>query len=221
MCTQPDRPQNGSINTTSREFSITLILPVDTAYSMVAMSAIQRWGHMEVMCRSSFNSLRDIIVSGFRLGAFNPRDHVFAFLGLAKDLKNLDIEPDCRKTYEEVCVDTAWRLLRQRNLELLQYAHGLCSTPLANTLPLWVPEWSLRMASVLHAPRFPGDFEFSAGGFSAKRLTLGEIDFASGALQVPGTVVGKVVEVGWRASFSTPRTVMKNFNAAMNFLFGL
>lgn len=64
-------------------------------------------------------SLKDLLQSVNRLGATDPRDRVFAVLGLANDAQLLGICADYSKPYSEICVETAWRMLRQYGLWIL------------------------------------------------------------------------------------------------------
>jgi hypothetical protein len=51
--------------------------------------------------------LQALLDSAFRLGTTNLVDRVFALLGLAEDSVSLGMIPDYKKSYAEVCVDTA------------------------------------------------------------------------------------------------------------------
>jgi hypothetical protein len=71
--------------------------------------------------------------------ATDPRDKVFALLGIAADTKALGLHPDYRKSCEEVYTDFARTLIQNGYIELL----SLCEFPKQIPgLPSWVPDWS-------------------------------------------------------------------------------
>jgi hypothetical protein len=75
-----------------------------------------------------------------RFQATDPRDKVFALLGIARDAEALDLRPDYRKSCEDVYTDIARTLIQNGYIELL----SLCEVPKQITgLPSWVHDWSL------------------------------------------------------------------------------
>jgi hypothetical protein len=71
--------------------------------------------------------------------ATDPRDKVFALLGIAKDTEALGIHPDYRKSCQEVYSNLARTLIRNGHVELL----SLCEFPKQiDGLPSWVHDWS-------------------------------------------------------------------------------
>jgi len=71
--------------------------------------------------------------------ATDPRDKVFALLGIAADTKALGLHPDYRKSCEEVYTDLARTLIQNGYIELL----SLCEFPKQiSSLQSWVPDWS-------------------------------------------------------------------------------
>lgn len=73
------------------------------------------------------------------LEATNPRDHVYALLGLAADRETLGIEIDYRAPDEKVFVDLARAYLAQADLWLLSYCYDDGNV---SRLPSWVPDWT-------------------------------------------------------------------------------
>ncbi len=72
--------------------------------------------------------------------ATDPRDKVFALLGIARDAEALDLRPDYRKSCEDVYTDLARTLIQNGYMDLL----SLCEVPKKITgLPSWVHDWSL------------------------------------------------------------------------------
>jgi hypothetical protein len=72
--------------------------------------------------------------------ATDPRDKVFALLGIAQDTQALGLRPDYRKSCEDVYTDLAWAFIRNGYIEIL----SLCELPKQIAgLPSWVHDWSL------------------------------------------------------------------------------
>ena len=69
----------------------------------------------------------------------NPRDKIFAFLGMAKDREVLGIRPAYEKPARDVYIDAAVRILRNdTTLDLLSSVRNDKQID----LPSWVPDWS-------------------------------------------------------------------------------
>ncbi|KAF2488650.1 HET-domain-containing protein [Lophium mytilinum] len=71
-----------------------------------------------------------------RLRATDPKDKVYALLGLASDFEALGIVPDYKKSVEEVYTETVTKLLKQGHVSYLQ----LCKYNPHSALPSWVPD---------------------------------------------------------------------------------
>ena len=73
--------------------------------------------------------------------ATDPRDKVYALLGLATDNHSESIVPDYKSpvglVYAESVKDT---IIRERNLQVFSYCSGLF-TPRDATIPSWAPDW--------------------------------------------------------------------------------
>ncbi|KAH7412582.1 heterokaryon incompatibility protein-domain-containing protein [Cadophora sp. MPI-SDFR-AT-0126] len=73
--------------------------------------------------------------------ATDPRDKVFALLGIAKDAVDLALHPDYGKSCKEVYSDLARTLIRNGYIEIL----SLCEFPKQiDGLPSWVHDWSAK-----------------------------------------------------------------------------
>jgi hypothetical protein len=82
-------------------------------------------------------------------GATDPRDKIFALLGLLPEQGNRFEKPDYNKPVEKVYIETADTLIKQlKNLELLANA-GLANagqTASLPNIPSWVPDWTVPKA---------------------------------------------------------------------------
>lgn len=115
-------------------------------YLMVSMSQIyqqQDYSLLLMLRTNSYNSFA-YIGNGVQqpLGATDPRDKVFALLGLVNDkdsLEALGVFPDYTKSKEEVYTTTMTAMLRKGHISLLSICCGIEGP---NGLPSWVPDWS-------------------------------------------------------------------------------
>ncbi|ENI07891.1 hypothetical protein COCC4DRAFT_37671 [Bipolaris maydis ATCC 48331] len=76
------------------------------------------------------------------LEATDPRDKIFALLGLVNDkdsLEALGVFPDYTRSKEEVYTTTMTAMLRKGHISLLSIC---CGIKRPNGLPSWVPDWS-------------------------------------------------------------------------------
>jgi Heterokaryon incompatibility protein (HET) len=93
------------------------------------------------MKTKTHQSLLAILAETVNFEAKDPRDKVFAVLGLSNDSNNdlIDYKADLRK----VLINTARRLLELENgsLEMLSWAHALARTDDIE-IPSWVIQWS-------------------------------------------------------------------------------
>ena len=70
--------------------------------------------------------------------ATDPRDHIYALLGIASDSDDFP-EPDYRKTLEQVYKETASCFVQQGNGFLMLHLAGI--RPIDNRMPSWVVDW--------------------------------------------------------------------------------
>jgi hypothetical protein len=134
------------------------------------------------------------------LEATDPRDKVFALLGISEDqreLKALGLSPDYTKSKEEVYVITMAALLRQGHISIL----SLCrTTSVPRSLPSWVVDWSMPIPIGLqdvkpdHLTLYPG---FNASGRrSHNHVTLKREDSGPQKISIFACIYDKVLQVG-------------------------
>lgn len=82
-------------------------------------------------------TLKKLLLATRSNSATDPRDKIFALLGLATQKGSL--EADCSKSVAEVYIEAAWTLTREtQSLEVLTLTS---STHRVEDLPSWVPDW--------------------------------------------------------------------------------
>ena len=141
----------------------------------------------------------------------DPRDKVFALLGIAKDraeLEKLGLSPDYTSSEREVYMRTMVALLRQGHTRMLSFCRA---SQMPSYLPSWVLDWSQPMVNTLQK-MFIKDSSFRPK-FSAsegKSLQL-NVNFSKGKTDIEGiSVLGSIyamvstvgdvprsVDVGW------------------------
>lgn len=204
---------------TAEYVSTLAVLEPYTSQTILTMQSMHRWGHMEALRKNSFVPLRELLDGSFRLGATDPRDRVFAFLGIAKDAPKIGLTPSYSKSYAEVLLETAWRLVAQ-GVFILDDSRGLKKSKLAPDLPSWVPEWSLRPAQTLNPTRREASLRFLASGHTEMSIVcaMEEADFFQRHLSISGIPAADVVQVGDVADFTVPRETPQNLRTAQRFL---
>ncbi|KAL3417252.1 Heterokaryon incompatibility protein 6, OR allele 5 [Phlyctema vagabunda] len=128
-------------------------------YSRFPLAALLR-----ATCVGSINFHRH---GPHHLESSDPRDKIFALLGLAADreeLEKLGVFPNYSKTCKETYTTAMLVLLQQGHMSLLSF----CQTPkIQSSLPSWVPDWSRSATDMLqdvendHITTYP---QFSASG---------------------------------------------------------
>ena len=148
----------------------------------------------------------------------DPRDKVFAILGVCKDLKSEDVKIDYSAPVAQVYSEVArFIITRDRNLKLLSACQSYGSK--IAELPSWVPDWNIESQ---YRPMRPisswiaGDQNdmFSASGSLPARVEfLAELP----TLSVQGLLIAKVSALGTHLendgdTIETPATRQKMFS---------
>jgi hypothetical protein len=135
------------------------------------------------------------------LESTDPRDKIFALLGLTndrKDLERLGVVPDYKKSKEEVFASVTVALLQQGHISIL----SLCRAPeVPLVLPSWVPDWSRPMPKPLqdvesdHMTLTP-KFNASGVGTHPSSITILRRGEAIKGISVECYVYDKIYEPG-------------------------
>ena len=185
-----------------------------------ALKTFSRWDMVTLLSRSDATTRRDLpsglnsgmLISDIRISIMNkqpptlgealtmftqfrstdPRDKIFALLGLVSDNINLRSWVDYNKKTELVYRDTAKYLLTQDTepLHILHFA-GVGHPWSLSDLPSWVPDWSNppKSSSLDHSPRYPHRYDASGGRKHDPQLLFGATD---NELHLQGITVDEV-----------------------------
>jgi hypothetical protein len=135
------------------------------------------------------------------LESTDPRDKIFALLGLAADreeLEELGLFPDYSKSCKETYTEAMVILLQQGHISLL----SLCQSPkIQSDLPSWVPDWSRSATHMLqdvendHITTYP---EFNASGVKSHHSKVATIrrEGAVESISVGSHVYDEIYKVG-------------------------
>jgi hypothetical protein len=145
----------------------------------------------------------------------DPRDKVYALLGLSSDSKIIGVSPDYSKSQEDVFAGVAAAIIaHSKTVQVLSYAEKIpfdTSQTLKNhMLPSWVPDWTQRLQT---APLWSPWFDASRASEVQLRASTG-----SSKLHLAATVACSVLRVydsPWLAKGYPPSGVQHEGNEAM------
>ncbi|KAM0279439.1 hypothetical protein ACHAQH_004599 [Verticillium albo-atrum] len=106
-----------------------------------------------------------LLTECWTFNATDPRDRVFALVGLAEDGAHPLVAPDYNKTAEQVFVDAAKFLFMQEGgLREVLYCCGVGWPRNLSSLPSWAPDWTVVGRSVIGAlPKKKVGYQTSGG----------------------------------------------------------
>lgn len=139
----------------------------------------------------------DLLFELRKRGATDPRDKIFACLGLVNDTSNeLDVVPDYQSPIEHVYINAAKAIVTcSGNLDLL----GVCSVNQRKEsvleLPSWVPDWSIKGSIALPLVK---DVKGQRRKFAAAKDSHASPRFTDygQTLIVSGNVFDEITELG-------------------------
>lgn len=147
-----------------------------------------------------------------RLEATNHRDKIYGLLGLARDAKELGIEPDYRKSCASVYIEVAKALISSGHVDLLWF----CQFPKSMYLPSWTPDWSAHIQTPYGDKISASSRSFAASGKTTQDIV--QKDDIEGFITLKGAFVGEVDVIG-SAYVSPPEGKGgKLFEAASTFI---
>ena len=134
--------------------------------------------------------------------AAEPRDKIYAFLGMHEELagdRAYGIVPNYLSSVKEVYVDAAMKIIQHaKNLDVLSMVgHRVMGTN--DELPSWVPDWSTHgLTSALSYKTIDGAYryDFKAAGNSSAASSSCPAIFGGDQVQLNGFCFDEVVKVG-------------------------
>ena len=148
-------------------------------------------------------SLIDLLHANRSCKATDPRDKVFAMIGIAKDEKTCGVVPDYSTKTTHVYQAVAMYLLKSAQpTSTLSFAGDTSPhrTPTQAQLPSWVPDWSQRSARPPFAPPY-----FAAGNTTTKF----HLSKSQQLLTVHGKIIDTIITVG---AFKDRCSLYENMN---------
>lgn len=104
------------------------------------------------------------------LEATDPRDRVFALLGISADAADLHLAPDYSKSKARVFTDVAMALIGQIGIEVLTWCNFTLPLGEDRLQPSWVPDWSTPFSRPLCSFEKNTGFRYMASGDSAPQF---------------------------------------------------
>lgn len=109
--------------------------------------------------QDSSRSLLELLRATRNFNASDPRDRIYALLGISSDGGQLGILPDYSSSYEEVCVKLTKALIRKYGTSVLSFNAG-CNI----SLPSWCCDFSIPSQFTIVTDRPTQNTNFSASG---------------------------------------------------------
>lgn len=130
-------------------------------------------------------------------GCGDPRDKVYAILGICKDLRSGDITVDYETSIARVYSDVSkFIVTRDRSIKLLSACQSYGSG--VSGLPSWAPDWSIEARFRPMRPLCSWTGDDQSGVFNASRSLPARVDIAADlrTMRVQGLPIGKVAVLG-------------------------
>jgi hypothetical protein len=131
------------------------------------------------------------------VGATNPRDRIYALIGIAKDGHMYNYQLDYRKNCAQVYTDATAIMLKQGHFDIMalnQFPKGENFNDEEATLPTWVPDWT----SCIQRPcgGYTKDNCHQACGSRAGSVDFKSVDGCDRILLINGCRVDAVTKLG-------------------------
>jgi hypothetical protein len=173
-----------------------IVKAYNTSFSSFLEGIVTR-RHKYKSSKAIDNSLFHILISSLVLESdhnhpecSDPRDRVFAVLGLADDASSFDSFPDYSSTCEDVYTKATKQLLNQGHIDIFSYCHF----PRDKSMPSWVPDWRTMTFGPIAYDPWRDEFAFMASGNTRQRPN---ITFTHpNLLSLSGTIIDTIEELG-------------------------
>jgi len=189
-------PSDTGKNDARVEIGYTIVKAYNSSFSSFIDSIITR-PHRYQNSSLNENSLFHVLISSLVLESdynhpecSDPRDRIFAVLGLADDAIVFDNFPDYRNSCEYVYTEAVKRLLNQGHIDIFSFFQFPRNLP----MPTWVPDWRMMTFAPIAYDPWRDGFAFSASGNSHSHQKITSED--SESISLRGTVVDTIKESG-------------------------
>lgn len=170
---------------------------------MIAAATIKGHGFRARKTAPTMASLlQGTYIFGEGLEASDPRDYIFALLGMSNDAADLHIAPDYSKSKAQVYTEVAIAFIKQLGLKVLAWSNFGISPDKQCHLPSWVPDWSSPFLAPLGTLGRKTDFQFMASRNSAARFQFLDGSDEFPILCVSGVHVDTIRATGQRMTHS-------------------
>jgi hypothetical protein len=137
--------------------------------------------------------LEDVITACSRYQATDPRDKVFALVGMASDALDESIQPDYHKSVSEVYISMAKYLLTRNYLVRTLPEAGIGHVRKITDIPSWIPDWSsppkvYRLSNIPNSKQA----DYSSSGQTQAHIQLHE---ESNMITVRGICVDQIAKL--------------------------
>ena len=155
------------------------------------LDIIGQFQELRLRTLASYNSLPTLefcLIATCAFKATDPRDKIFAVLGMASDAADPEFDPDydVRSTPESVFTAVARHMItRNRGSIGILHAAVIGFPRKIHDLPSWVPDWTSVQRSLLGLRETTG---YQAAG-STRAVTCTSYNIQSGSITLPGYVV--------------------------------
>lgn len=188
---------------TSYQIDVVISMALHRSYVMLSMPNIYRTRKLSLVALLRSTCMGDVEGLGQdgtqHLEATDPRDKIFALLGIARDqeeLAKLGVFPDYTKSKKEVYARTMVALLQQGHVSMLSH----CGCPEAwSNLPSWKVDWSspatdrFQNVGPDHITLFP---RFNASGLSRNHVRISKLTQGPSTISIIAICYDKVLRVG-------------------------
>ena len=142
------------------------------------------------------------------LGATDPRDRIFALVGVSSNSGDLTFKPNYRKSIEDIYLDSTVKMLTQEAGQIgLLYAAGIGYSRNLSRLPSWVPDWTAKpsttiLGSLAETAASSGFKAFQACGTELDKCAL-TYDAEKLLIKINARIVDKISSIAEAAPKAT------------------
>ncbi|KAL9619448.1 MAG: hypothetical protein Q9160_005959 [Pyrenula sp. 1 TL-2023] len=147
--------------------------------------------------------------------ATDPRDKVFAMLGVSDEFEEPHLQPDYHKSATEICVSVAETMISRGHGPLV--INSTAAKGPEPGVPSWVPLWHSRnFVQILPKVAFPGEKDYETFQVTDGAEPVFQLRTKGGILTVQGTILDRIHKFGTSELLSRLATDDGNRDNRMN-----